>query len=81
MHLFLVSELEENALAFGVFESLAVALEELVGAALAFDADEQRLLIVDALANPLGAGGEQTARRALEEQERRALLELGILRQ
>ena len=44
----LVGELEEDLLAFGVLEPLAVALEELVRAALALDADEQRLLIVDA---------------------------------
>ena len=39
---FFVGELEEDALAFGVFEPLAVFLEELVGAALALDPDEQR---------------------------------------
>ena len=43
-----VGELEEDALAFGVLEALAVPLEELVRPALALDADEQRLLIVDA---------------------------------
>ena len=48
-----VGELEEDLLAFGVLEALAVALEELVRAALALDADEQRLLIVDALAQLL----------------------------
>ena len=48
-----VGELEEDLLAFGVLEPLAVALEELVRAALALDADEQRLLIVDALAQLL----------------------------
>ena len=75
-----VGELEEDLLAFGVLEALAVALEELVRAALALDADEQRLLIVDALAQLLGAFGEQAAGRALEEQERRPRFELRIAR-
>ena len=76
-----VGELEEDLLAFGVLEPLAVSLEELVRAALALDADEQRLLIVDAVAQLLGAFGEQAVRRALEEQERRPRLELRILRE
>ena len=74
----LVGELEEDLLAFGVLEPLAVSLEELVRAALALDADEQRLLIVDAVAQLLGALGEQAVGRALEEQERRPRLELRI---
>ena len=45
----LVGELEEDPLAFGVLEPLAVALEEPVRAALAPDADQQRLPIVDAV--------------------------------
>src|SRR6185503_9016985 len=44
-----VGELEEDALALRVLEPLTVTLEELVRAVLALDADEQRLLIVDAL--------------------------------
>ena len=44
-------ELEEDLLALRVFEALAVALEEIVRAALALDADEQRLLVVDSLAS------------------------------
>src|SRR5262249_19616186 len=74
----LVGEFEEHLLAFRFLEPLAVALEELVGAALAADADEQRLLIVDA-ARPqlLGALGEETARGSLEEQKRRVRLERG----
>ena len=75
----LVRELQEDPLAFGVLEALAVALEELVRPALALDADEQRLLIVDALAQLLGAFGEQPVRRALEKQERRPRFELRIL--
>src|SRR4051794_1546071 len=74
-------ELEEHLLAFRVLEALAVLLEELVRSALAPDADEQRLLIVDALAKLLGARGEQPARRAFEKQERRPRFELRILRQ
>src|SRR5205085_10156746 len=46
----LLGEFQEHLLALGVLEPLAVFLEELVRAALAFDPDEQRLLIVDALA-------------------------------
>ncbi len=77
----LVGELEEDALALGVLEPLAVALEEPVRAALAPDADHQRLAVVDALGELIGAGGEQTVGRALEEQERRPRLELRILLQ
>ena len=39
-------ELEEDLLALGVLEALAVALEELVRVALAADADEQRAQVV-----------------------------------
>ena len=76
----LVGELEKYLLPFGILEPLAVAFEELVRAALALDADEQRLLVVHAFAKLLGAGGEEPARRAFEEQEGRAPLELRILR-
>ena len=55
----LVGELEEDLLALRILESLAVLLEEPVRAALATDADEQRLLIVDAAQQALGALGEQ----------------------
>ena len=74
-----VGELEEDLLALRVLEALAVALEEPVRAALAPDADHQRLQIVDALGQLLGAGGEQAVGGALEEQERRPRLELRIL--
>src|SRR2546429_8954105 len=77
----LVGELEKDLLAFGVFEALAVLLEEAVRIALAADADEQRLLIVDAAQQAVGALGEQAVRRALEEQERRTGLELRIARE
>src|SRR5205814_3196060 len=60
---------------------LAVLLEEAVRIALATDADEQRLLIVDAAQQAVGALGEQAVRRALEEQERRTGLELRIARE
>ena len=43
----LVGELEEDPLAFGILEPLAVPLEEPVRSALAADADQQRLLVVD----------------------------------
>ena len=78
----LVGELEEHLLAFGILEPLAVTLEELVGPALARDADHQGALVVDA--SPLqllGAGREQTVCRALEEEERRPRFELGIARE
>src|SRR5579864_5774195 len=74
----LVGELEEHLLALGILEALAVALEELVRAALASDPDEQRPRIVDALAELLGASREEAARRALEEEKRRPCLELRI---
>src|SRR4051812_40039888 len=77
----LVGELEEDLLALGVLEALAVFLEEPVRAALALDADEQRFLIVDAAPQLLGPFGEQAARRAFEEQERRPRFELRIARQ
>ena len=76
----LFGELEEDPLAFGVLEPLAVALEEAVRAALAADADAVGLEIVDAVAAQLlGARREQAVGRALEEQERRPRLELRIL--
>ncbi len=49
-----VGEFEEDALPFRVFESFAVPLEELVRSALAFDADEERLEIVNATPELLG---------------------------
>src|SRR5476651_1853910 len=73
-----VRELEKDLLALGVLEALAVALEELVRPALAPDPDEQRLQIVHALAQLLGALGKQSARRALEEEKRRPRFELRI---
>ena len=78
---FFVGELEEDPLAFGVLEPFAVALEELVRPALAANADHQRLPIVDALGELLGAGGEQSVGGAFEKEERRPRLELRILLQ
>src|SRR5262245_7672933 len=77
----LVGEFEEDLFALGVFEPLAVALEELVRAALAADADAQRFQIVHTLLELLGARREQRARGALEEKERRPRFELRILLQ
>src|ERR1043165_5152089 len=75
---FLGRELEEDALAFGFLEALAVFLEEAVGRALAADADEQGASVADALLLQLvSAGGKQAVRRALEKQERRLRLEVG----
>src|SRR5262245_10516227 len=81
MGAFLFGELEEDLLAFGILEPLAVALEELVGAAFALDADEQRLQIVDPSTEFLGTLGEDAARGSLEEEEGRTRFELGILRE
>src|SRR6478609_8490876 len=73
-------ELEENALALRILEALAVALEETMRAALAADADAIRLEIVHTVAAQLlGAGREQSIRRPLEEQERRARFEPRVL--
>ena len=66
MRAFFFGELEEDLLALGVFEALAVFLEELVRAALALDADEQRLQVVDALAQLLGALGEEAVAAPLK---------------
>src|SRR5690606_25112909 len=66
-----VGELEKDALAFRFLEPLAVASEEAMRRALAADADHQRLLVVDALRELLGARGEQAVGRAFEEEERR----------
>src|SRR5439155_16903700 len=61
-------------------EALAVLLEEPVRVALAADADEQRLLIVDTAQQTIGAFGEQTIRRAPEEEERRPRFKLRVAR-
>src|SRR5687767_372563 len=77
----LVGKLEEDLLAFGVLEFLAVLLEEAVRTALATNADHQRLLIVDTAGEPLGAVGEEAFRGVLEEEERRARLEVRVTQQ
>src|SRR2546425_1520092 len=77
----LVGELEEDLLAVGVLEAFAVLLEEAMRAALAADANHERLLVVDAAREGLRAFGEQPVRRALEEEERRPRFELGIARE
>ncbi len=74
-----VGKLEKNLLALGILEAFAVPFEELVRSALAPNADEQRLLIVDALPQLLGALGEQAACGPFEEQERRTRLEQRVL--
>src|SRR6184192_1890346 len=79
MRALLGRELQKDLFAFGVLEALAVLLEELVRSTLALDPDEQRLAIVDAVAELLGAFGEQPAGGALEEEKRRPRLELRIL--
>src|ERR1700682_4275367 len=74
-------EFQEDLLAFGILEPFTVPLEELVRSALAFDTDQQRLPVVDALPELLGTGSEQPVRGALEEQECGARLELRVLSQ
>ena len=75
----LVGELEEDLLALGVLEPLAVALEERC------EPRSQRMPMRSAsasstpgLRSSLGALGEQAVGGALEEQERRPRFELGI---
>src|SRR5262249_22245266 len=72
---------EKDPLAFRVLEAFAVALEEVVGAALAPDAEQQRLLIVGADLELRGPFIEQAVSGALEKQERGPRLERGIGRQ
>src|SRR5439155_2740808 len=74
----LVGKLEEDLLAVGILEAFAVLLEEAVRAALAANANHQRLLVVDAAREQLRAFGEQPVRRPLEEEERRPGFKLGI---
>ena len=62
-----VGELEEDLFALGVFEAVSVFLEEPVRTALAADANQQRLLVVDPFQEAFGAFGEQSVRSALEE--------------
>src|SRR4051812_32108445 len=69
-----VGEFEEDLLSFRILEPLAVFLEEAVGVALAADADEQRLLVVDAAQEPVGTLREQSVGGALEEEKRRTRL-------
>ena len=68
---FFLGELKKDLLPFGVFELLAVLLEEAVRSPLAADADHQRLLVVDAVHQPRGTISEQSFGRILEEQKRR----------
>src|SRR5207237_3189483 len=76
-----VRELQEDLLALRVLEALAVLLEEAVRVALAADADEQRLLIVDAAQQPVGAFRAQTIGGALEEEEGRPRVERRLARE
>src|SRR5690242_15754886 len=75
---FFIGEFEKDLLALGILEALAVLLEEAMRAALAADADEQRLLIVDAVDEPFAAFGEESVGGAFEEQEGRPRLELRV---
>src|SRR5262245_1859306 len=67
----LVSEFQEDLLALGVFETLAVTFEKLVRAALALDPDQQCLLIVDTLAKFRRPFIEKPVGGSLEKKERR----------
>src|SRR6185503_20281350 len=81
MRALLVGKLEEDLLAFGVLEFLAVSLEETIRPAFAFNPNHQGLAVVDPIREPLGRRGEKTIRRTLEEQEGRSRFELRILLQ
>src|SRR5262245_15835048 len=74
----LVREFQEDLLALRVLEALAVLLEEPVRVPLAADADQEGLLIVDAAQQTIRPFGEQSVCRTLEEEKRRARLELGV---
>jgi hypothetical protein len=74
----LVGKLEKDLLAFRILEPLAVLLEESVRTALAADAYHQRLLVVHASKEALGALGEEPVRGTLEKQECRPRLQLRI---
>src|SRR5688572_9010311 len=74
----LVGKLEEDLLALGVLEPLAVLLEEAMRAALAADTDHERLLIVDAAHQALGPLGKEAVGGPLEKKECRARFELRI---
>lgn len=76
-----VGKLEEDLLAFGILEPFAVFLEETVRSPLASNADHQRLLVVDPTHQTFGALGEQTVRRAFEEEERGTGFELRVAHQ
>src|SRR5262249_633801 len=67
-----------DLLAFGVLEAIAISFEELMRTPLALDPDEQRLQIVHAFPQRLGAFREQTVGCSLEEEKRRPRLELRI---
>ena len=58
MRALFIGELQKDLLPFRVFETLAIAFEELVRSALTPDADEKRLQVVDALLETFGAFGE-----------------------
>jgi len=74
----LVGKFEEDLLAFRILETLAVFLEELVGPALAADADHQGLLIVHAVDEALGTFGKEPVRSPFEEEKRRPGLEVRV---
>src|SRR5215203_4536314 len=73
-----VSKFEKDLLPLGILETLAVLLEEAMGAAFAADPDHQRLLVVDAVHQSLRPVGEQSVRRTLEEEKRRPGLQLRV---
>src|SRR5262249_59982632 len=66
---------EEEGLASGVLKALPAFLKEVGRAALAFDADEQGVQILDARSEFLRTRREDAVRRALKKEERRPRLE------
>src|SRR5260221_4253076 len=66
----LFREFHENLLALGILEALTVFPEKAMRAAFAADPDHERLLVIDAFCQALGAFREEPVRGALEEQKR-----------
>jgi hypothetical protein len=69
---FLVGKFQKHLLAFRVFETLSILLEEAMRAALATDANQERLLIVHPARQSIGALGKQSVRGPFEKQKRRS---------
>ena len=67
-----------NTCFFGVLKTLSILLEEAVRATFATDANQERLLIVHAARQSIGALGKQSVRGPFEKQKRRSRFELRV---